>query len=108
MAAMDTNGAKVLIAKLHSEGLSNVEIAKRLEKQGYRSPRTGKPISQFGVGHHVRSMAEDKAPPISLAAPKDARATKAKPSRVRLALDLLNSDLPEAMREELAAKVLNS
>lgn len=109
MTQLTQKGAKALILKMHAEGLSNAEIARRLAAQGYVSPRTGKAISQFGVGFHVRgdtapAAKVELAPVKTTAKPKTPKGGKA-----ALALRLLQStDLPEALRVELAERVLNA
>jgi hypothetical protein len=95
-----------MIAKLHAEGLNNTEIARRLKEAGYRSERTNKPINGYAVGYHVRRLDADKTPKVVLAAPKGAEGTQN--SKLRLALEVLQSDLPEATRAEVAVRILNS
>ncbi len=51
---MKLDQAIEMIHKLHKENLSNVEIANRLEKSGYKSERTGKPIGSLAVGYHLK------------------------------------------------------
>lgn len=109
---MNLSSAKALIAKLHTEGLTNAEIARRLAEKGYKSHRTGKPIDQFGVGYHVRHMA---AKPVEIrpAPPeKSPTTTEAKPpvsaSKLQLALEILKSDLPDTVKSEVVVRVLNS
>jgi hypothetical protein len=107
---MNTEAAKALIVKFHQDGLSNVEIAKRLQAKGYVSPRTGKPINQFGVGFHVRNAMAKKAAPIRLAAerkPDDKPAPRIAKTRLQLALEVLEApDLDPAEKVELSQRLL--
>jgi hypothetical protein len=110
-----TIGAMVQTAlKMHNEGLTNVEIAKRLADKGYISPRTKRPISAFGVGHHIRAATSRKAPPMQLAAEKSEAPRKAvrhngKLSKIDLALEIMaNDELDYAIKKELAGRILNS
>jgi hypothetical protein len=110
---MDLNGAKAMIMKLHYEGLTNVEIAKRLEAKGYVSPRTKKPINAFGVGFHVRQAEAKKAPAVTLASTRKeagpvSPGTIKRRSRIELALEILSSELDEGVKAEVATKILNS
>jgi hypothetical protein len=112
---LDLNGAKAMILKLHEQGLTNVEIAKRLQDKGYVSPRTKKPINAFGVGFHVRNATAEKAPALTLAATRKAgpsspdHATSPKRrTKIELALEILSSELDERVKTEVATKILNS
>lgn len=105
MGTIDLDGAKAMIAKLHNEGLNNTEIAKRLKDAGYKSERTNKPINSFAVGYHVRRLEAEKGPKVTLAPPKSAPGPK---SKLQLALEVLQSDLPEDTRADVAARILNS
>jgi hypothetical protein len=112
MTQLTAKGAKALILKMHGEGLSHAEIARRLEAQGYKSPRTGKAISQFGVGFHVRGETTPTtkvklAPKAKPAAP--APEPRKSSGKAALALAMLKAeDLPEALRMELAERILNA
>lgn len=110
MGNIDLEGAKALIMKLHAEGLKNAEIAKRLKERGYKSERTGAPIDQFGVGYHIRTL-KNSPVDVKLAPASNGHAKQAAPaqkSKVRLALDILTSDLDETTKQEIAARILNS
>jgi hypothetical protein len=101
-----------MIAKLHAEGLTHAEIARRLADKGYKSLRTGKPLDQFGVGYHVRHMTATPVE-LKLASPVIAPAamppkSALTPTKLQLALDVLKSELPDAVKKEVVMMMLNA
>ena len=119
---MKYNEAQVMIAKLAKENLTHQEIAKRLEKAGFKSPRTGKSISPMGVGYHVRKLEEETPTPRQASerptptiynssdpATWKRRTAKAPtPRKVQLAQEILTGDLPIRDKCEVAAAILMS
>lgn len=107
---MDMQGMLTFVERAHKDGLSNVEIARRLEAKGYISPRTGKPISQFGVGFHVRNLSSKKAPAVILASTRKESSIGGRvKSKIDLALEILTrDDFDESLKKEIAARILNA
>lgn len=99
---------KTLLA-MHAEGLSNAEIARRLAKQGVKSPRGTTP-TQAGVGFHIRELLEKKANVDNLVPAKEAKSDKKAPLKQTLkdAIAILESEMDPQQAERIVQKLLNS
>jgi len=120
---MNLAAAKAVMVKMKAEGLSNAEIAKRLQDKGYvnsRNPEKG-PINAFGVGYHLRTINAKKAPAVKLAATRTdplreagptspGHATSKPRSKIDLALEIMMaSEIGDVeVRKEIAKRILNA
>lgn len=105
---MNLETLRETISKMHEAGLSNVEIADRLKKQGVKSLRGKRNPTPTMVGYHVRKLQE--AGPEAIKAPRSEKPTPTvkRPmlEKISLAQKVLATDLPAKDRLELVELLL--
>ncbi len=102
---MDLEQLRETIAAMRDEGLSNVQIARKLKRQGVKSLRGARPPTATMVGYHVRTMEKEKVD-----APRPTSTTKSKGPKleqIELAQRVLATDLPVKDKLDLVESLLS-
>lgn len=103
---MDLEKLRETISEFREQGLSNVQIARKLKRQGVKSLRGAKEPTATMVGYHIRAMQREAGAP---------QTTKAKPTpttgrpmskKIELAQRILATDLPASDKLELVENLL--
>jgi hypothetical protein len=102
---MDLKTLRETISKMHSAGLSNVEIADRLKKQGVKSLRGSRTPTPTMVGYHVRKLQEEAPSPTAAKPTPTVKSPRLE--KITLAQKVLATDLPAKDRLELVELLLS-
>ncbi len=103
---MTRDKAIELMRKLQGDGLTHDAIAEELKKQGYKSERTGRPLTPISIGYTLRKEGDVpkhnvKPTPVLKRGKDDAGDLK-----LRLIREIMHSPLADNRAREVAINIL--
>lgn len=103
---MNADKATALMVKLAESGSTYDEIAKTLKEKGYKSERTGKPLTPLSIGQRVRQAKANPTEGESSQAPVEG--TDDAENRCHLVAEILSSTMAAEKKCQIMLKILEA